>query len=84
MISPQPEWTLSTQNPLTKCYGHVHLEPDLVIGQWFAADRRTGRVLWEKSLRRPNTIQKCEAARPSAPAVKISGYNFSKYQSFAK
>ncbi|QDV69043.1 hypothetical protein Poly24_27570 [Rosistilla carotiformis] len=56
MIESIPLWTFNTKKPLTKWYGHVHLLPDKVVGQWFCADRTTGKRDWQARLLRPNTI----------------------------
>jgi len=51
MITNSPAWTFASKRPLTKWYGHVHLLPENVVGQWFCLIRRTGTVLWERNLR---------------------------------
>lgn len=56
MIEHVPLWTFISKRPLTKWYGHVHLLPDRVVGQWFCADRVTGELDWQARLLRPNTI----------------------------
>ncbi len=56
MIESTPAWSFGSKKPLTKWYGHVHLLADCVVGQWFCADRTTGKLRWRGKLLRPNTI----------------------------
>lgn len=37
-------------------YGHVHLLPSHVVGQWFCVDRESGELSWQRTMFRPNTI----------------------------
>ncbi len=56
MIEPTPHWTFNARPTLTQWYGHVHLLPGHALGQWFCVDRDTGRLLWERSFTRPNSV----------------------------
>ena len=47
MVHEEPLWTYSPSRPLSIGYGHLHLLPDRVIGQWFCLDRKSGEPLWE-------------------------------------
>lgn len=52
-----PRWTVSPKHGLTQWYGHVHLLRDSVAGQWFAARREDGILLWEQRHPRANTVR---------------------------
>ncbi len=56
LIDSAPSWTFTAKHPLTQWYGHVHLLPDRVLGQWVCLDRHDGSPIWERRLWRPNTI----------------------------
>lgn len=57
MIESTPHWTFTARHPFTQSYGHVHLLPGHALGQWFCVDRDTGRLLWERSFTRPDSIR---------------------------
>lgn len=56
MLDATATWTLASEKPLTQWYGHVHLLPDHVVGQWFCVERHSGHLLWQSKLRRANTF----------------------------
>ncbi len=56
MVNPTPQWSVTAHYSLTDWYGHVHLLPNKVLGQWICVDRLEGKILWEKRFARPNTI----------------------------
>ncbi len=56
MVNEEAKWQYTTSNSLTQWYGHVQLLEDKALGQWFCADLQTGELLWDRHLRRPNTI----------------------------
>ena len=56
MLVEEPRGIFSSKKPLTQWYGHVHLLPDHVVGQWFVLKRSTGDPLWRHSCGRANTI----------------------------
>jgi hypothetical protein len=56
MLEQTPVWTYTARSPLTQWYGHVHLLPSKVLGQWFGLDRADGRVLWRRWFFRPDTV----------------------------
>lgn len=56
MLNPQPAWTFASKRPLTQWYGHVHLLPDVAVGQWFCVDRDSGELKWQRRYFRPTTI----------------------------
>jgi hypothetical protein len=56
MINPDPIWTFDARRRLTDWYDHVELLPNHVLGQWFCAERATGRRLWERGFIRPNNV----------------------------
>jgi hypothetical protein len=62
MLEVTPAWSFTARFTLTQWYGHVHLLPSRVLGQWFCLDRSDGRVLWERRFCRPDTIR--EVAGP--------------------
>jgi hypothetical protein len=56
MIEPIPQWIFIAQHQLTLWYGHVHLLPCHVLGQWFCVDRETSRPLWEHAISPANAV----------------------------
>lgn len=56
MLVEEPRWIFASKKPLTKWYGHVHLLPNHVVGQWFCVDRASGQVKWQRNFFRPTTI----------------------------
>jgi hypothetical protein len=56
VIDPEPHWRFVAKRSLTQWYGHVHLLPDRVLGQWLCLDRISGESIWERSIFRANTI----------------------------
>ena len=56
MLAEEPRWMFASSKPLTRWYGHVHLLPNHVVGQWFCVDRLSGQVKWQLNFGRPNTI----------------------------
>lgn len=57
MIEPTPRWTFASRHAVTQWYGHVHLLPNCVLGQWCCLERDSGKLVWEKRFHRPNTIR---------------------------
>lgn len=56
MIVEQATWSFMSRMPLTQWYGHVSLLNDRVVGQWLCLRRTDGTLLWQRRLRRANTI----------------------------
>jgi hypothetical protein len=56
MLEVTPAWTFTSQSSLSMWYGHVHLLPGRVLGQWVCLNRSEGRLVWQKRFFRPNTI----------------------------
>lgn len=56
MLYEKPTWIVASKKPLTQWYGHAHLLPNHVLGQWLCIDRASGQIKWQRTFFRPNTI----------------------------
>lgn len=49
MLEEKPAWRYKPRHSLTLGYGHFHLLPQHVLGQWFCVERETGKPLWDQA-----------------------------------
>lgn len=73
MLEKGPKWTFASKKSLTQWYGHVHLLPHHVVGQWFCLERTTGSPKWQRTFFRPNTIRAFDSGVIVASEMRSDG-----------
>jgi hypothetical protein len=66
-------WKFASNESLTQCYGHVHLLPQHVLGQWFCVARDSGKLLWQREFGRLPIVQEAAPAATTTPTPSPSG-----------
>lgn len=49
-------WSVTARHQLFQWYGKVQMHGGHAFGQWICVDTSTGGLVWERKLKRPNTI----------------------------
>jgi outer membrane protein assembly factor BamB len=73
MVHETPAWRYQTQHTITLGYGHVHLLPNHVLGQWFCVEREGGRVLWDRKVSAADSVIGVSEGVVIASETRMSG-----------
>ncbi len=73
MVHESPAWCYQAQHSLTLGYGHVHLLPEHVLGQWFCVERASGRALWDRAVCQADSVLGVSEGVIIASETRMSG-----------
>jgi outer membrane protein assembly factor BamB len=83
MVHETPAWRYQTEHSLTLGYGHVHLLPNHVLGQWFCVERESGQVLWDSPVAEADSVVGVSEGVIIATESRMSGPGTYTYGVFA-
>ena len=73
MVHETPVWRYQVEHSLSLGYGHVHLLPDHVLGQWFCVQRQSGRMLWDRQVVEADSVIGVSEGVIIATEMRMSG-----------
>src|SRR5579862_3812035 len=83
MVHATAAWRYRAEHWLSLGYGHVHLLPDHVLGQWFCVERQSGRMRWDRPVAKADSVIGVSEGVIIASEMRMSGPATYSYGVFA-